>query len=552
MSALTQMFSFFGRVPGDELCLVTGECPYIVDDGVKTMLGNQPMSPGLVFSAATELLSVDELRSLPAHRPRVVRHEHDGALWLVEVSRVKGGIGISIRRLEAPRASKGPAAPARASLAPDHMRHPSFGAPANDQSPEGQDGLDFDDDTALPADPPPAPTSGPCSVTSAPTRGVGTLLDVLEAAADAGASDIHLSSDRAAFVRVNGELVPAASRNIPEVDDLVRDLADLMPPNAAMRLAAHKETQFVTTIRGVARFRVKPFVDVGGMGAAVRVVPEAIPTAESLSLPRACVELCHLPAGLVIVTGPTGSGRTSTLAAMVDHINRDRSEHIVTIEESVEVVHAPIKSLVRHREVGNAPRASLNALRAAVREDPDVIVIGELRDPATMAFALELAEAGHLVLAAMHTLTAVSAIERLIDAFPGDKQAQARLLVSRAVRGVVAQTLCRRVNGGRVAAYEVLVGTPAVAALVREGKAYQATEVMQVSKGLGMTTLNESLLSLVQRKIVTPREAMAQAVDKLGLAATLNQLARASSNPRLKRVRSEPKLEVVGPTRVSR
>jgi len=231
--------------------------------------------------------------------------------------------------------------------------------------------------------------------------------------------------------------------------------------------------------------------------------------------------LCYLTKGLVLVTGPTGSGKSTTLAALVDLINRSRSDHIITIEDPIEFVHQSKKCLVTQRQVGLHTRSFKQALRAALREDPDIILVGEMRDLETVSIAIETAETGHLVFGTLHTTTAASTIDRIIDQFPADRQAQVRVMLAESLRGVIAQTLCRKTGGGRVAAREILLSIPAVSNLIREGKTFQIPSVMQTNRRAGMVTLNDALMELVESRQVDSKEAYMKAVEKAGLAQAL-------------------------------
>jgi twitching motility protein PilT len=238
---------------------------------------------------------------------------------------------------------------------------------------------------------------------------------------------------------------------------------------------------------------------------------------DDLNLPEEVRQLCFLSKGLVLVTGPTGSGKSTTLAALIDLVNRQRKDHIITIEDPIEFVHPNKGCLINQREVRIHTRTFSSALRAALREDPDIVLVGEMRDLETISIAIETAETGHLVFGTLHTSTAPSTVDRLIDVFPADRQDQIRVMLSESLKGVIAQTLCRRIGGGRAAAYEILIGTPSVSALVREGKTFQIPSVMQTGKKYGMCTMNDSLTDLVRRKTVDAREAYIKAVDKQGL-----------------------------------
>jgi twitching motility protein PilT len=264
-------------------------------------------------------------------------------------------------------------------------------------------------------------------------------------------------------------------------------------------------------------------MDRKGSGAVFRVIPSKILTASDLGLSPHILQLCRLNKGLVLVTGPTGSGKSTTLTAMVDYINQTRSDHIITIEDPIEFVHENRKCLVNQREVHTHTASFRDALRAALREDPDILLVGEMRDLETVAIAIETAETGHLVFGTLHTTTAASTVDRIIDQFPADRQAQIRTMLSESLRGVIAQTLCKKIGGGRVAALEVLIVTGAVSNLIREGKTFQIPSIMQVGKAQGMATLNDSLINLVTRKIVAPEEAYSKSVDKSGFEALLKR-----------------------------
>jgi twitching motility protein PilT len=240
-----------------------------------------------------------------------------------------------------------------------------------------------------------------------------------------------------------------------------------------------------------------------------------------LGLSREIQNLAYLTKGLVLVTGPTGSGKSTTLSALVDLVNRTRSDHIITIEDPIEFVHQSKKCLVTQRQVGLHTRSFKHALRAALREDPDIVLVGEMRDLETVSIAIETAETGHLVFGTLHTTTAPSTIDRIIDQFPADRQAQVRVMLSESLRGVIAQVLCKKIGGGRVAAREVLLSIPAVSNLIREGKTFQIPSVMQTNRKVGMITLNDSLIEHVDAGIVEPKEAYMKATDKTAILSAL-------------------------------
>ncbi|MEZ4655896.1 MAG: PilT/PilU family type 4a pilus ATPase [Candidatus Eisenbacteria bacterium] len=250
------------------------------------------------------------------------------------------------------------------------------------------------------------------------------------------------------------------------------------------------------------------------MGGVFRIIPTKIPSASDLGLTSHMLGLCDLTKGLIVVTGPTGSGKSTTLASMIDHINQTQPRHIITIEDPIEFVHPKRSCLINQREVGIHTMGFKHALRAALREDPDIVLVGEMRDLETVSIALETAETGHLVFGTLHTNTAAATIDRIIDQFPPDQQAQIRVLLSDTLKGVIAQTLCKRRGGGRVAAHEILIVNPAISNLIREGKTFQIPSLMQTGKATGMRTLNGSLIELIQNGIIDAEEGYMRAIDK--------------------------------------
>ena len=339
-----------------------------------------------------------------------------------------------------------------------------------------------------------------------------------------GASDLHLSTGMPPLVRKDG-VVQALDPDVGPfgADHLVALLDPIMPPTNKQEFAERHDTDFAYEIPGLARFRANVFMDRKGRGAVFRVIPTKILTAEALGLSPHILQLCQLNKGLVLVTGPTGSGKSTTLCAMIDYINRNRRDHVISIEDPIEFVHENKNCLINQREVHTHTDSFKAALRAALREDPDIVLVGEMRDLETVAIAIETAETGHLVFGTLHTTTAASTVDRVIDQFPTDRQAQIRIMLSESLRGVIAQTLCRKIGGGRVAALEVLIVTPAVSNLIRESKTFQIPSMMQVGKANGMVSLNDALFDLVSKKLVAPEEAYSKAVDKTGFEAVLKR-----------------------------
>ncbi|MEP6946496.1 MAG: PilT/PilU family type 4a pilus ATPase [Acidobacteriota bacterium] len=333
--------------------------------------------------------------------------------------------------------------------------------------------------------------------------------------AEIGASDLHMSVSVPPMIRKDGRMASLGSSEPTLTPESIRELlTSIMPPANQQQFAEKRDTDFAYEIAGLARFRCNIFMDRKGMGAVFRIIPSKILTAEQLNLSKAIMDLCTLSKGLVVVTGPTGSGKSTTLCAMVDSINKEREEHIITIEDPIEFVHENQKCLVNQREVHNHTDGFKQALRAALREDPDIVLVGEMRDLETISIAIETAETGHLVFGTLHTTTAASTVDRIIDQFPADRQQQIRVMLSESLKGVIAQTLLPKKGGGRVAALEVLIVTPAVSNLIREGKTFQIPSAMQTGKNHGMVMLNDALFEHVQNGTVEARDAHQKAVDK--------------------------------------
>jgi twitching motility protein PilT len=336
---------------------------------------------------------------------------------------------------------------------------------------------------------------------------------------DLKASDLHLKAGKVPHVRIDGSIAAVAGRPALDGEMLEHFVHSVMPERNKAEFKECSDTDFAYEVRDAngllrARMRCNVFRDLAGVGAVFRQIPSKILSAKDLNLPKCVLDFCEMDKGLVVVTGPTGSGKSTTLAAMVDYINDTREDHLITIEDPVEFVHADKKCLINQREVGTHTRGFKSALRAALREDPDIVLVGEMRDLETVAIAIETAETGHLVFGTLHTNTAASTVDRLIDQFPADRQQQVRTMLSESLKGVVAQTLLKRKGGGRVAALEILVVTAAIANLIREGKTFQIPSAMQVGKSLGMQTLNDSMIDLVKAGVVEPQEAYDRSISK--------------------------------------
>ena len=340
---------------------------------------------------------------------------------------------------------------------------------------------------------------------------------------EAGASDLHLSSTVIPLMREGGEMKPIEDRGPMSHEELEEMFYEIMAERNKKEFEETNDTDFAHAIEGVSRFRANVFRDRNGIGGVFRVIPFEILDVEVLGLPPQVLNLCWLTKGLVLVTGPTGSGKSTTLAALINFINENRADHIITIEDPVEFVHPNKKCLVNQREVGMHTKSFKAALRAALREDPDIVLVGELRDLETIAIAIETAETGHLVFGTLHTTSAISTVDRIIDQFPGERQEQIRVMLSESFRGCIAQVLCKKLGGGRAAAYEILLSNPAVSNLIREGKTFQLKTTMQTGRGKGMQTMNDHLVELVRAKKVSPEEAFQKSNEKQALKDILEK-----------------------------
>jgi twitching motility protein PilT len=387
-----------------------------------------------------------------------------------------------------------------------------------------------------PAAPPPLHAAAPESeqATAAPQMpqppqppivgGIPAIDRLFRLMVDQKASDLHLSASMPPLVRKDGRIQPLEEDAAPLThDDIVALMEPITPETNRAEFAQRNDTDFAYEIKGLARFRANMFLDRKGRGAVFRVIPAKILSAEELGLSPYILKLCRLTKGLILVTGPTGSGKSTTLCAMIDYINRQRTDHIITIEDPIEFVHENKGCLINQREVGTHTGGFKHALRAAMREDPDIILVGELRDLETVAIAIETAETGHLVFGTLHTTTAASTVDRVIDQFPTEQQSQIRIMLSESLKGVIAQNLCRKIGGGRVAALEVLLINSAIANLIRESKTFQIPSMMQVGRSQGMVALNEALMDLVTKKIVEPEEAYLKSVDKAAFEGLLKR-----------------------------
>lgn len=338
------------------------------------------------------------------------------------------------------------------------------------------------------------------------------MKELLELVIQKKASDLHICAGMPPVLRIDGKLVPTEYEPLT-ANDTKALVFSILTLEQKKILEQRLELDCSYGIDGIGRFRVNAYKDRNGFAAALRTITSKIPTFDQLNLPKICQQVCTKPRGLVLVTGPTGSGKSTTLATMVGWINENRSDHILTIEDPIEYIHSSKRSVVNQRELGADTHSFDNALRAALREDPDVILIGEMRDLETISLALKAAETGHLVFATLHTSSAAQTIDRIVDVFPPDQQQQIRIQLSNGLVAVFSQTLIPKLGPqgqvtGRVMAMEILVNTPAIANLIREGKTAQIYSAIQTGGRLGMVTLENSLADLVKKKLIRPEDAL--------------------------------------------
>lgn len=328
------------------------------------------------------------------------------------------------------------------------------------------------------------------------------------------ASDLHIVAGQQPVLRIRGDL-ERVQYKVMENDELRAMLYEIAPEDKVKIFEETGDIDFGYEIPGMARFRANFFMQKYGVGAVFRLIPSEIMTVDQLGLPEICKKFAMLHKGLILVTGPTGSGKSTTLAAIIDHANKNRKDHIITVEDPIEFVHTSKGCIVNHRELGTHTRSFASALRGALREDPDIILVGEMRDLETIQLALEAASTGHLVFGTLHTTSATKTVDRVIDVFPSHQQAQIRTTLSESLKGVIAQNLFKRIDKkGRCACIEVLVVTYAVANLIRENKTHQLSSSMQTGRKIGMQTLDDAIMDLLLKKWISPEDAYDKAIDK--------------------------------------
>ncbi|HMH25529.1 MAG TPA: type IV pilus twitching motility protein PilT [Gemmatimonadaceae bacterium] len=509
MAQLDRFLNLLVTNNGSGLVLAEGEVAKVTIKDTARPVMKQPLTSAQILTLVREIAPAGQPHALDAKG--AVSFDYSSADGAFEVSLTQNGkIVAQIKPKALPKNGAKPAAAQSQAAAPEAVSPPPV-TPSAPPAPRVEPAR-------------PEPTTMPTTrVTATSNRALERIEALLRTLVGNKASDLHLRSGSPPMLRSNGEIGPIANQpalSSAEIDEM---LSAVMLEQNRDEFKEINDTDFAHEIPGLARFRGNALRERKGTGAVFRAVPAAVVTVEQMGISQEVQRLCHLTKGLVLVTGPTGSGKSTTLCALIDLINRSRSDHVITIEDPIEFVHESKKCLITQRHVGVHTSSFRHALRAALREDPDIVLVGELRDLETVSMAIETAETGHLVFGTVHTSTAVSTVDRIIDQFPPDRQAQIRVMLSESLKGVISQVLCKKIGGGRVAAREIMLSTPSVSNLIREGKTFQLPSVLQTSRRLGMVTMNDALIDLVDSKQVEPQEAYLKATDKTGILHMLKQ-----------------------------
>src|SRR5881394_3165345 len=508
------------REGGDQLYLLPDEPVTMLKDGKPRKVSRQPLTDQHIYALLVEVAPSEAADHIDKMAETEFEYIADRGMVRVRIVPELGRLTAVVAPANPGAEPVAPAAAAARAPAPA-VRRPSGAtaappAPAAQRAPAVAGGH-----AAAPAASHQPPAGLPMDFAASQYQGAERALgELLKALVSSASSDLHLRVAEPPVFRTHGEMKRQSTAPLsPEQLELM--LLSVMPERNRSEWKETGDSDFAYEIRGLARFRVNAARDRKGPMAVFRVIPAQVVTVEQLGITKEVQQLCYLTKGLVLVTGPTGSGKSTTLCSLVDLVNRMRTDHIITIEDPIEFVHENKKCVITQRQVGVHTDSFKSALRAALREDPDIVLVGEMRDLETIAIAIETAETGHLVFGTLHTTTAASTVDRIIDQFPADRQAQIRVMLSESLKGVVSQTLCKKLGGGRVAAREILLSTPAMSNLIREGKTFQIPSIIQTSKQLGMLTLNDALIELVEKKEISPDEAYVKSVEKAGLAASL-------------------------------
>jgi twitching motility protein PilT len=505
------------REQGDQLYLLPDEPVTMVKDGKPRKVSKQPLTDAHIYALLAEVAPSDSADKIDRHADTEFEYVADRGLVRIHIVPETGRLTAVISptaRPARPVTEPEPAGTApRRAVAPPPKPARTVGPTPRPPRPSAI--------AAAPLIESPLATPEPVTQVALPGefaedqfRAAETRLgELLRTLVKSGSSDLHLRVGEPPIFRTDGEIRRQAGAPV-SADELALLVLAIMPERNRGEWNEAGDADFAYEIAGLARFRVNAGRDRKGPVAVFRVIPAKVVTVEEMGLAKEVQQLCFLKKGLVLITGPTGSGKSTTLCALIDLINRERTDHIITIEDPIEFVHENKRCLITQRQVHLHTESFKTALRAALREDPDIVLVGEMRDLETIAIAIETAETGHLVFGTLHTTTAASTVDRIIDQFPADRQSQIRVMLSESLRGVISQTLCKKVGGGRVAAREILLSTPAISNLIREAKTFQIPSIIQTSRKLGMITLNDALLELVEKKQIEPEEAYVRAVEK--------------------------------------
>src|SRR5216684_8021723 len=513
------------REQADQLYLLPDEPVTLVKDGKPRKVSRQPLTDAHIYALLTEVAPSDVADHIDQKTETEFDYAADRGLVRVrvvpETGRLTAVISPKVRADTAARPVVRQAQAPTATAAPA----PAVTTPGPPPRPPRPSAIAATPMIEQPSAATVAPGALPAEFADAQYKAAEQRLgDLLRALVKAGSSDLHLRVGEPPLFRTHGEIARQMGGPI-SADALALLLLSIMPERNRGEWKETGDTDFAYEIPGVARFRVNAARDRRGPVAVFRVIPAKVVTVDELGISKEVQLLCYLQKELVLVTGPTGSGKSTTLCALIDLINRTRTDHIITIEDPIEFVHENKKCVITQRQVGVHTDSFKRALRSALREDPDIVLVGEMRDLETIAIAIETAETGHLVLGTLHTSSAPSTVDRIIDQFPTDRQSQVRVMLAESLKGVVSQMLCKKIGGGRVPVLEVLIVTPSVSNLIREAKIFQIPSIMQTSKKYGMCLMNESFTDLVKRKIVEPQEAYAKTLDKTNLLAMFRKNA---------------------------
>jgi twitching motility protein PilT len=554
MARLDQLIKAMLQHGAEALVLQPGHKPSLLMNGSERAIVKSVLTAAHVSQLAAEIAPAEQRPIVEAGGVTSFVYELGGNLVEVEISEgpkavARPGVAASPQPIPAE-----PAATAASQAPPEAVTPPEAVAPPAPPAPEMIDSPPVAaEPTAPQAAAPPEPAAAPVAEPAESTEPAVPVSDgsseaapsisrvdpamveaeeadsglsmdtLLRRLVESGGSDLHLSSGCRPVLRVDGEM--AEMEDVPQLSPAQAEqlLLSITPDRNREEFRDDGDTDFAYEIEGLCRFRSNLFKDRKGAGGVFRIIPSDILTADDLNLAQPIRDLCFLTKGLVLVTGPTGSGKSTTLCAMVDHVNEHRTDHVITIEDPIEFVHENKKCLINQRQVHEHTEGFKRALRAALREDPDIVLVGEMRDLETVAIAIETAETGHLVFGTLHTTSAVSTVDRIIDQFPADEQEQIRMMLSESLKAVISQVLCKKIGGGRVAALEVLIVNSAVSNLIREGKTFQIPSIMQTSRAQGNVLLNAALLELVEKKLVEPEEAYVRAIDKANLVTAFEK-----------------------------